>query len=78
MQAIFVAHGPFSTGAKAIASSDVSRREDVWHSITDEAHVMQGFPNVELYNLVMRLLGISKSSASTNGTIGFWDSYLEV
>jgi len=92
MHAVFVAHGPFSSGAKAIATRDVSLQAglshiapgnaranaDAWHSITDEAHIMQGFPNVEIYNLVIRLLGISKLSAYTNGTVGFWDNYLEM
>ncbi|KIM54455.1 hypothetical protein SCLCIDRAFT_31067 [Scleroderma citrinum Foug A] len=92
MRAVFVAHGPFSSGAKAIATRGVSLQAgsshiapvnaranaNAWHSITDEAHIMQGFPNVEIYNLVMRLLGISRLSAQTNGTIGFWDNYLEL
>ncbi|KAL4081232.1 alkaline-phosphatase-like protein [Scleroderma citrinum] len=80
MHAIFVAHGPFSSGAKAIASRNASPRANgnAWHSITDEAYVMQGFPNIEIYNLVMRLLDISQFGADTNGTVGFWDDYLEV
>ena len=92
MRAVFVAHGPFSSGAKAIATRGVSLQAgsshiapvnaranaNAWHSITDEAHIMQGFPNVEIYNLVMRLLGISRLSAQTNGTVGFWDNYLEL
>jgi len=31
---------------------------------------------VEIYNLVMSLLGIGDYAASTNGTTGFWDGYL--
>ncbi|KIO05372.1 hypothetical protein M404DRAFT_999981 [Pisolithus tinctorius Marx 270] len=93
MHAIFVAHGPFSTGAKGIASRALSSRtldtgepETVraeegevngWHSIANDEHVMQGFRNVEIYNLVMRLLDVD-NVAATNGTVGFWDGYLEV
>ena len=37
---------------------------------------MDGFENVEIYNLVMKLLGISQAeTAQTNGTTGFWDTY---
>ncbi|KAI6016235.1 nucleotide pyrophosphatase [Pisolithus marmoratus] len=88
MRAIFVAHGPFSTDAKGIASrapslgaSETVRAEDgevnAWHSIAADEHIMKGFQNVEIYNLVMRLLGVD-DVASTNGTVGFWDTYLEV
>jgi hypothetical protein len=38
---------------------------------------MPGFQNVEIYDLVMRLLGIDAAhSANTNGTAGFWDAYV--
>lgn len=37
---------------------------------------MQPFANVEIYNLVMKLLGISDKAAPTNGTVGFWDQYI--
>jgi hypothetical protein len=36
---------------------------------------MNGFQNVEVYNLVMRLLAIGDKAARTNGTDGFWDVY---
>jgi len=35
---------------------------------------MNGFQNVEIYNLVMKLLGI-ENKAPTNGTDNFWDLY---
>jgi hypothetical protein len=35
---------------------------------------MNGFQNVEIYNLVVKLLGID-TKANTNGTDGFWDLY---
>ena len=41
----------------------------------DDAYVMNGFQNVEIYNLVMKLLGIEDMAARTNGTSGFWDQY---
>jgi hypothetical protein len=34
---------------------------------------MKGFQNVEIYNLIIRLLGIEGQAASNNGTTGFWD-----
>jgi len=37
---------------------------------------MNGFPNVEIYNLVMKLLGTEAWAVKTNGTTGFWDKYL--
>jgi hypothetical protein len=68
MHAIFVAHGPFSQGAKAAV---VARGEG---DGTGE-YVMPGFQNVEIYNLVMRLLGLDAAdTAITNGTAGFWDT----
>ena len=82
MQAIFVAHGPFSTTTKAhlqrrLPSADtLSRSLDGWHSVSDEAYVMSTFRNVEIYNLVIKLLGIKSYAARNNGTIGFWDKYL--
>ena len=36
---------------------------------------MDTFQNVEIYNLMMKLLGIEKHAARTNGTTGFWDNY---
>jgi len=82
MQAIFVAHGPFSTTTKAHLQTrfnsvhTLPRSLDGWHSISDNAFVMSPFPNVEIYNLVIKLLGISSYAASNNGTVGFWDQYL--
>jgi hypothetical protein len=78
MQAIFVAHGPFSISTKA----HLQRRLlspyslDGWHSISNDTFVMSTFPNVEIYNLVIRLLGVSSYAARNNGTVGFWDQYL--
>ena len=84
MHAIFVAHGPFSAVAKATHHSrSVSLRprwfsnpNKGWHSTSDDTYVMNGFQNVEIYNLVMELLGIQEQAAKTNGTTGFWDLYL--
>lgn len=70
MRAIFVAHGPFSQGTKAAVAA---RGEDKSHG----EYVMPGFQNVEIYNLVMRLLGIDTAHAAiTNGTAGFWDAFV--
>lgn len=68
MRAIFVAHGPFSQGAKAAVAA---RGEGDGKG----EYVMPGFQNVEIYNLVMRLLGLdATNTAITNGTAGFWDT----
>ncbi|KAG2344502.1 Phosphodiest-domain-containing protein [Suillus weaverae] len=68
MRAIFVAHGPFSQGAKAAV---VARGEGDGKG----EYVMPGFQNVEIYNLVMRLLGLdATNTAINNGTAGFWDT----
>ena len=82
MQAIFVAHGPFSTSTKAhlqrrLLSADIlSRSLDGWHSVSDDTFVMSTFPNVEIYNLVIKLLGVESYAAENNGTVGFWEQYL--
>ncbi|KAH9889967.1 Phosphodiest-domain-containing protein [Cubamyces lactineus] len=56
---------------------DVSRASSStgWHSIVDDAYVMETFENVQIYNLMMKLLGIEEHAAPTNGTKGFWDKY---
>lgn len=70
MHAIFVAHGPFAEQLK----SQNRKRQEVAQAIT----VIDGFPNLEIYNLVARLLGIqTPGRASNNGTVGFWDRYLD-
>jgi len=70
MRALFVAHGPFSSQLKdqSYARKAVKRASDV-------PFVMEGFDNVELYGLVMKLLGIN--GAPHNGTAGFWENYLD-
>jgi len=76
MHAIFVAHGPFSAVTKAVHQSrSLSHSNKGWHSTSDDTYVMNGFQNVEIYNLVIKLLGIRNDAAPTNGTEGFWDLY---
>ncbi|KAL5501745.1 hypothetical protein ACEPAH_9005 [Sanghuangporus vaninii] len=90
MRAMFVAHGPFSTNVKDVHikrsvaeswSSSLFRRSPRknpppgWHSIDNSAYVMEGFENVQIYGLVMKLLGLEKWSAKNNATKGFWDKY---
>lgn len=82
MHAMFVAHGPFSHDAKLTANAHLRRSasplSEGWHSTSSDAYVMDTFQNVEIYNLVLKLLGVgSKWSAPNNGTSGFWDRYLE-
>jgi hypothetical protein len=74
MHAIFVAHGPFSTTVKAQHQQTSQRRG--WHLVSDGTYILDTFQNVEIYNLVMKLLGISDTAAPNNGTAGFWDQYL--
>ncbi|KAF4577019.1 hypothetical protein EYR36_005005 [Pleurotus pulmonarius] len=80
MRAMFVAHGPFSAVAKVLHQSAssahfLSRPNKGWHSASNDTYIMDGFQNVELYNLVMKLLGIQQFAAKNNGTAGFWDKY---
>ncbi|KAF7980584.1 hypothetical protein HWV62_37336, partial [Athelia sp. TMB] len=81
MHAMFVAHGPFAAVTKALHQSGslgsraLSRPNKGWHSTADDTYVMDTFKNVEIYNLVIKLLGIEANAASTNGTAGFWDVY---
>ena len=82
MQAMFVAHGPFSVQAKVQhqrRSRDTelaARANDGWHSTSDDAYIMKTFQNVEIYNLIIKLLGIDAYASHNNGTVGFWDQYL--
>jgi hypothetical protein len=84
MHAMFVAHGPFAAVVKAIQQTKwkrslfaraLSRPNKGWHSVSDDTYIMDPFQNVEIYNLIMKLLGIEDLAAPTNGTDGFWDKY---
>ncbi|KAL1675125.1 alkaline-phosphatase-like protein [Schizophyllum commune] len=82
MHAMFVAHGPFTAVVKALHQSRdtlarrwLSRPNKGWHSTSDDTYVMDTFANVEIYNLVLKLLGVEAFKAPTNGTEGFWDRY---
>ena len=83
MHAMFVAHGPFAAVAKASAaavsvsalSNSSTTTAAGWHSTSDGAYVMETFENVQIYGLMMKLLGIEDRAAPTNGTRGFWDKY---
>ena len=83
MHAMFVAHGPFSSVVKAIEQSShqgifrrwLSRPNKGWHSTSDDTYVMETFDNVEIYNLMVKLLGIEANASANNGTSGFWDKY---
>jgi hypothetical protein len=39
--------------------------------------LIEHFENVEVYGLVMRLLGIREWAVQTNGTEGFWDAWFD-
>jgi hypothetical protein len=77
MQAMFVAHGPFSVDVKAQhKSQQKGSKNKVWHFASGDTYIMERFENVQIYNLVMRLLSIQSYAASTNGTVDFWNKYL--
>ena len=77
MQAMFVAHGPFTVDMKAMHKSRPKGSSTKhWHSAAGDTYIMERFENVQIYNLVMKLLGIESHAAGTNGTVGFWDKYL--
>lgn len=79
MHAIFVAHGPFSTVVKTQhqqVSRHVQAKRHGWHLVSGDTYILDTFQNVEIYNLVLKLLGISNTAAPNNGTAGFWDQYL--
>ncbi|KAG2010001.1 nucleotide pyrophosphatase, variant 2 [Coprinopsis cinerea AmutBmut pab1-1] len=90
MQAMFVAHGPFSHHARVIARANPSSRgltdwfksawnggcHSKWQVASKDTYIMNTFQNVEIYNLIMKLLGIEHAAAPNNGTVGFWDQYL--
>lgn len=64
MHAIFVAQGP---SFKALERKQAARRKCN----------MDGFANIEVHNLVSRILGVRhESRAPTNGTWSFWDVHL--
>ncbi|KAE9408893.1 Phosphodiest-domain-containing protein [Gymnopus androsaceus JB14] len=79
MHAMFVAHGPFSAVVKDLHKSSFKAwlpwKNKGWHSTSDDTYVMDTFPNVEIYGLVAKLLGMEESSSPNNGTAGFWDKY---
>ena len=61
MRAIFISQGPFA--------------ENVRKRLQPCECVLPPFQNVELYNLVVKLLGIDEWASETNGTEGFWDRW---
>lgn len=87
MFASFIAHGPFATNIKdvyhkrsaSLTSKLLPRKftHTGWDEFShkDRTYVIQGFQNVQIYGLVMKLLGIEEWSARNNATIGFWDRY---
>ncbi|KAB5591542.1 Type I phosphodiesterase/nucleotide pyrophosphatase [Ceratobasidium theobromae] len=84
MRAVFIASGPFTDRVRAQVSSRPSRFSRVKTMAArppiyvpprgGDPVLIEQFENVEVYGLVMRLLGISQV-AHTNGTAGFWDTW---
>lgn len=70
MRAIFLAHGPF---AKSVHEKSTNSRFHETSSDKELDTVISPFGNVEVYNLLTKLLGIEEWAAKNNGTNGFWD-----
>ncbi len=68
------AKGPLARAA-SLFGRGIARPNKGWHSTADDTYVMETFENVQIYNLMMKLLGIEEHAAATNGTKGFWDKY---
>lgn len=66
MRAVFISEGPFADSVRKQFQKEIGRTQGC---------VLPPFQNVELYNLVARLLGIDKWAPETNGTKGFWDRW---
>ncbi|KAG6373372.1 hypothetical protein JVT61DRAFT_6519 [Boletus reticuloceps] len=71
-------NGPVDNGSlMSIGSSFLKgpllRVREQKESHETEEYVLPPFQNVELYNLVVRRLGVEKWASETNGTKGFWD-----
>lgn len=81
MHAIFVAHGPFANAVNAQSSSAALQSRQAGGSAVasdPHTHVIPGFDNVEVYDLVAGLLRIPvEKRAQNNGTSGFWDQYID-
>ena len=79
MHAMFVAHGPFSTNVKDVHSKREPKMKAVMGWITSNrekpGYMIDGFENVQVYGLVMKLLGLESWSANNNATKGYWDKY---
>ncbi len=67
MHAIFVASGPSFTPLEEKGKQQ--ERREGWN--------MEGFRNVEVHNLISRILGVPEHRrAATNGSWSFWDGHL--
>ncbi|KAG9315202.1 alkaline-phosphatase-like protein [Chiua virens] len=66
MRAVFISQGPFAEGVRKRIQVEASQIQ---------ACVLPPFENVQLYNLLARLLGIETWASENNGTVGFWDRW---
>ncbi|KAI0755226.1 Phosphodiest-domain-containing protein [Daedaleopsis nitida] len=66
---------PMRRLASSLFGDALVRPNKGWHSTADDTYVMETFENVQIYSLMMKLLGIEEHAAPTNGTKGFWDKY---
>ncbi|ORX35480.1 alkaline-phosphatase-like protein [Kockovaella imperatae] len=71
MQAMFFAQGPFVDDMKVRAMQSGS---EGW--VSKDPHVIDSFNNLEIFTLVLGLVGLSDKIPAHNGTIGFWKQYL--
>lgn len=81
MHAMFITFGPFSHAVKSVYRNRSNRQfssqsSKGWYSIKDDVYVIDTFQNVEIYNLLAKLIDIpGHYLAPTNGTKGFWDMF---
>lgn len=75
MRAMFIADGPFSEATKCKQNTTNGPSPQKHASSSPGELIMEGFDNIQLYNLVCKLLGL-KNAAPNNGTKGFWDDWV--
>ncbi|KAF8594615.1 Phosphodiest-domain-containing protein [Ceratobasidium sp. AG-I] len=79
MRAMFIASGPFTDRVRAQVFSSTQSPNVLANRFARKNGpvLIEHFQNVEIYGLVVRLLGIRQWTAQTNGTDGFWDAWFD-
>ena len=74
MYPTFVAHGPFPKRHESFAPPTVDSEQE--QGLTLASDVMDGSQSVEVYNLMVMVLGVPKNLwVKVNGKVGFWEGY---